>query len=136
MKIIHDLPPNYEQIIEVFPEVAKNKLVVFTWGPAIYVQTATDKLPMDLDIHEQYHWQRQKETSIEEWWAQYLVDPDFRAQEELGAYQRQYKYARRHYSRSVFSEILDNIAHDLSGPIYGNIYAYEEAKDAIRGKYT
>lgn len=136
MQIVNEYPPNYKAICKAFPAVKYSRNVVFTYSPSLYIPNGSDQVMQDLMVHENYHQERQVNVGgPEKWWDLYLKDPKFRAEEELGAYQRQYKYARKHYARQVFSQLLDRIAGDLSGPMYGNIYSKEEAKDLIRGKY-
>lgn len=135
MKIVNDYPPNYEQICEAFPEVRDSPNVVFTYGNELFVPNGSKTISKDLEAHENYHAEQQAITSPEDWWDQYLIDSVFRAEQELGAYKRQYRYARRHYSKVVTKAILDHIATDLSGPMYGSIYIKAHAKRLIREKY-
>lgn len=132
MKIVNDFPPNFEAICEAFPAVRDNINIVFTWGSTIYVPNGSKRLPKHLEVHENYHCQRQIEVGgPEKWWEQYLKDPVFRADEELGAYRRQYKRFRKTGSRAATSMFLNYIAGDLSSGMYGNIYTLDTAKKAI-----
>lgn len=135
MKIVNEFPPNYEAICKAFPAVKNNINIVFTWGSILYMPNGNTTIPKHLEVHENYHCQRQSEVGgPEKWWEQYLIDPEFRASEELGAYQRQYKRFKRTASKAVCSEFLAYIAGDLSSGMYGDIYTFETAKDAIARK--
>ncbi len=131
MKVVTDYPPNYKQICKVLPTVKKNTGIIFTYGNVIYKPYGHSEVSKDLLVHEEYHHQQQGK-DIDGWWEKYLADPKFRAQEELGAYQRQYRYARRHYAKRVAEPLLDRIANDFSGSMYGNIYTKEEALNLIK----
>lgn len=135
MKVSNELPPNYEAIVKTFPVVKKRQGVVFTYGDTIYAPTSGGTIPKDLMVHESYHSEIQNKTSPALWWERYLKDPEFRAEQELGAYQRQYKSARKRYSKASLRGLLERIAGDLSSGIYGNIYTLDEAKKLIKGKY-
>ncbi len=101
-QVLYELPPNYKQITAAIPAVAKNKAIVFVYAPYIYSPAGIELRP-DLKAHEEVHVTRQGDDP-QAWWDKYLVDTDFRLQEELVAYQVQYKYMEVHYDRA-------NLAH-------------------------
>lgn len=137
MIIYSDYPPNYEEICKAFPSVRDNMNIVFTWGNKLYIPNGNKWISKDLEVHENYHCQRQAEYGgPEKWWETYLKDPEFRRTEELGAYQRQYKRFRKTASRASRSLFLTRIATDLSSGMYGDVYTLEEAKKAIAGKLS
>jgi len=123
-------PPNYEEICKHIPTVrARGAAVVFTYGRTIH-SPMSDKLRDDLMAHEMVHVVRQ--SNPEEWWSQYLTDPVFRLKEELLAYKAQYKYALEHYGKAMRKTILNSIATDLSGPLYGKLVTKREATRLIK----
>lgn len=124
MKILYELPPNYEDICSHIPAVRKSKTIVFTYGDTVYVPSG-QPLPSDLEAHEQVHIDRQSNPA--EWWARYLVDMQFRLDEELAAYRVQYAYALENYSRDHRRALLTHISKDLSGAMYGKLITRKEA---------
>ncbi len=130
MKVINGKPPNYVEICEHF-DIKDNEGVVFTYGNALYIPSGK-KPPKDLMSHEQTHERQQREVGVKEWWAKYFKDPKWRMEQELEAYQYQYRYARKNYSSGQTSQLLDRIATDLSGKMYGNIVTKAKATKLIK----
>jgi hypothetical protein len=124
MKILKQLPPNYEDICKHIPAVRQIKTIVFTYGNTVYAP-AGNALPPDLIAHEQVHIDRQNNPA--KWWEKYLTDIQFRLDEELAAYRVQYQYAEKHYSRAHRRLLLTHISKDLSGSMYGKLITRKEA---------
>lgn len=128
MKIVKDYPPNIAAIREKFDLRGKN--VVFTYGDKLYVPSGAG-IPDNLMKHEETH-TKQQGKDVEGWWDRYLVDNQFRLEQEVEAYQAQYKYVVENgASRQVKRDFLQYIARDLSGPIYGHVVSFEQAKQLI-----
>lgn len=129
MEIVKENPPNYKKISKKFK---LTKSVVFTYGDKIYVPNGEDVSP-HLMAHEETH-MRQQGDNPEAWWDKYLEDEQFRLEQELEAYRNQFRFVRKKSkaTRKQRSEFLDNIASDLSSPIYGNIIDYKTARNLIR----
>ena len=127
VKILTERPPNWEAIADVFmPWNIQN--AVFTYGDTVYNPNGYP-LSEDLKAHEAVHVERQQ--MPEAWWTLYLHDPVFRMREELMAYQAQYAYAVKNYNRQRRKVLLNAIAKDLAGPMYGRLMTKDEAKDLI-----
>jgi len=130
LKIIKDVPPNFKEISKAFD--IKGKTLVFTYGDKLYVPDYKGKIEDHLMIHEETH-SKQQGNSPALWWKAYIELPKFRLEQEVEAYQNQFKYfkcmVRNKKQRTKF---LQRIASDLSGRIYGNIIEFKEAKDLIR----
>lgn len=124
MKVLYQLPPNYEDICSHIPAVRKTKTIVFTYGDTVYVPSG-QPMPDDLAAHEAVHVERQSNPA--EWWAKYLVDVQFRLDEELAAYRVQYAYAVEHYGRDHRRALLTHMTKDLSGAMYGKLITRKEA---------
>jgi hypothetical protein len=124
MKILYELPPNYEDICNHIPAVRKSKTIVFTYGDTVYVPSG-QPLHSDLEAHEQVHIDRQ--SNLAEWWGRYLSDVQFRLDEELAAYRVQYAYALENYTRAHRRLLLTHISKDLSGAMYGKLITRKEA---------
>lgn len=132
MKIIKgERPPNFEQIRAVFPQ-ATRKGVIFTFGHKIFVPSGED-ISESLIAHETIHAKRQGRFSrtIEQWWAEYLADKQFRFREELLAHRAEYEWFKNS-SRAERIVARGEIARRLSSPLYGNLIDYKKAKAAIQ----
>lgn len=131
MKNLIAYPPNYEEILAVFPAIV-GKPVVFAYGDTLYNPTGAI-IPPDLKVHEETHELQQKEYrgGASQWWKQYLFSPDFRLDQEAKAYRAQYKYLLGTESRQVARAGLRKFVKDLSGAIYGHICSAELAEKLI-----
>lgn len=127
MKIIAGTPPNYKEIIKRFPAATK-KGVIFTYGDTIYNPSNFD-INAALMAHEMVHSQRQKDNP-DDWWNQYLIDNEFRYQEELLAHITEYVSYYK-YGRNVRRTQIKLISERLSSPLYGNVVNTKEAKQTI-----
>lgn len=130
MKISNNYPPNYKTIVQVIPKVAQIETIVFTYGDTLYNPAGGD-ISADLMAHESVHADQQG-SNPEAWWQRYLADPEFRFHQEKVAYQKQYKYAQKHYTRRSKILVLDHIANSIAGGMYGERYTYKEAKEMIK----
>lgn len=128
MKILNQYPPNIDKIRERFPGLPLN--VVFTYGDIIYNPT-NGFINTPLLVHEETH-TKQQGNDPKTWWDKYLTDDIFRFNQELEAYRNQYKKMKRNIKDiNKLSQQLDFIVKDFSGPMYGNIVSYDEAKELI-----
>lgn len=122
-------PPNYEKVVRVFPK-ASQVGTIFTYGRAIYCLKGADGLDPSLFAHEQVHSDRQIAMGVEAWWDRYLVDNQFRFDEELAAHIVEYEhFAGRGRNERKF--YLRQIARRLAGPLYGHMVTVDEAKRMI-----
>ena len=132
MKIIRELPPNYSDILKVFP-IASNPEILFAFGDVIYTASQSE-IPHFLLRHEEAHGIRQLalEGGVEAWWEAYLSDVKFRYMEELVAHRVEYE-ARitgatcRQQRRSAMKEV----ARRLASPLYGGMKSAANAKKDI-----
>lgn len=116
--IIDDRPPNFEQILKAFPDAGKPG-VVFAYGTSIYAP-GVKTLPAAIERHEAVHQHRQLTLfTPEQWWADYLVDPGFRYNEELKAHAVEY-IAQLHplIGRNDVAKLLNRTAMRLVAPLY------------------
>lgn len=125
MKVVKAYPPNISAITERFG--VHSSSIVYTYGDTLYNPTGQ---PIDppLMAHEEVHSERQLMLGVDLWWRYYLERADFRFREELLAYQAQYQAVQ---GRAERRKLLDKIAGDLAGPIYGNLCSKDIAKDLI-----
>ena len=128
MKVIDGYPPNYKDIVAA---LHPTKDTVFTWGDTVYAP-GHDYIDNALDVHESVH-KVQQGLDPKCWWDRYLVDEYFRLDQELKAYQAQYKFfCKVNKFKKERAKFLDSIAKDLAGPMYGHIIDIEQAKENIR----
>lgn len=134
MKIVQELPPNYEEISKKFgfaniPAGTFNP--IFAYGDIIYNPTGTS-IPEDIIIHEQVHQGQQANVGgPKKWWEFYLESPAFRLEQEVEAYREQYKWICQNYSRHARRAYLQKLAKDLSSALYGNLISKKEAEELI-----
>lgn len=128
MKISFDYPPNYKEMAARFPV---QPTTVFTYGDTLYMPNMTDGPDGALLAHESVHSERQLAMGVEDWFQAYYLDSMFRLAEETLAYRAQYQVAVEKYSRPERRQLLQRIAKDLAGPLYGKMLSRDEAKDVI-----
>lgn len=131
MRILNELPPAsiYDACVEQFG-VSFDDGVVWTVGDTIHT-----KYPLmpDVLVHEKVHIKQQTSFGVTAWWDKYLNDAEFRYKQELPAYQAQWKWIKKNIkSRNDQFKMLNKIAKDLSGNMYGNLVTYQEALTKIK----
>ncbi len=129
MKIIHERPPNFEDIVKVFP-MADNYGVVFAFNGAIYSPSGNE-IPYSLIKHEEVHCARQggTEAGSIEWWEKYLKNMEFRYSEELLAHQAEYRACIENaLNRNMKRRALKQIAKRLASPLYGKMVTKKQAQ--------
>lgn len=134
MKIINSYPPNIDAIDARFN--IKGKPIIFTYGDIIYNPLGV-VISQALQSHEKVHSVRQTTDlkSIIKWWEQYLVDDEFRLNEELLAHKAEYKqFCSENKDRNKQSLYLNTIATRLASPMYGNMLTSTKARKIITGK--
>lgn len=140
MKTSPNLPPNFAAIQAVLP-VTKASPMVYTYGDTIY--NVVKDLPHHLTAHEEVHMHQQQSMDMgpEGWWAHYLHDPEFRTQQEIEAYARQYVVARNitgvgHIRGASWAleDFMDQLASALSAPEYNSGLTFAQARSKIRNK--
>lgn len=130
-EIIKSFPPNITAITRVFP-LASRTDTIFAYGNFIYVPSGND-LPPELLEHELVHCERQLLQGVDEWWAQYLEDPDFRYHEELLAHRAEYnKLCEMYPTRNRRRHCLQHVARKLAAPLYGNMITVKKAAEDLK----
>lgn len=129
MKTIKDYPPNYDAIVKRFGSLPET--TVFTYAGKVY-SPSSDSITEDLWVHESTHIEQQGDDP-DGWWEQYLKDDQFRLEQEVEAYHRQYTHIRLFSKNKDFiARFLARIAGALSGPMYGSIVSYQKAMELIK----
>lgn len=131
MKISTERPPNYELLLQVFPEIPELR-PIFCFGEVIHNPFNVD-VTEDLIVHESVHAIQQGGDSYS-WWERYLIDPGFRLEQEVEAYREQYRFVSKHLrDREKVNAFLNRYAMALSSALYGNLCTHSEARVLIRG---
>lgn len=129
MRVVHAKPPNFDRLQKEFGITDKG--VVFTYGDTLYVP---DGRPVDdfLMAHEETHSEQQGKNP-EAWYERYFADPYFRANQELAAYQAQYRaFTRVSTNREANMKFATSLARDASSSMYGNCVSFSDALRWIR----
>ena len=114
-----------------FPAVDFNKHTAI-FGDTIY--TKEYPLPDYRLVHEKVHAEQCRYSKLYYLFfvmPRYILSKKFRHQCELEAIQAAYQFVKKKYGEKIGEEFLDKAAQSLSGPIYGNLVSYEEAKKQI-----
>jgi len=131
VNIVKSYPPNFREIIAAFPS-ARQPGTIFCYGETIHNPSGR-KLSQALINHERVHADQQIAAGVEQWWASYLTVAQFRFQQELEAHVAEWltvvgSNANRNERRMKMAEI----AKRLSGPLYGNLITFAEAKRLLK----
>lgn len=126
MRLVKGLPPNIEEIRQYLP-IDPN--AVYTYGDTVY--TNVDTVPEDILEHEKVH-QKQQGTNPDWWWKRYLIDPQFRLEEEVEAYAAQLSWVKERTNNKIASECLYDLAQNLRAPMYGLNLSHQKAEQLIR----
>lgn len=127
MRELIERPPVYDACVARF---AVSRGTIWTWGDAIYNPDGV-VIPASLLDHEQVHSERQLAAGVERWWARYLDDADFRLAEELPAHRAEWRRIRATCARTERRHLLRQVAGRLSGPLYGSVVGFADAKRLI-----
>jgi len=127
-RVKHEKPPNYEAIAAVFPLTGNE---IFAYAPYVYIPNG---MPISeaLQEHEAVHI-RQQFGDPATWWRKYLVDEDFRFDQELEAHRVEYRVFRQGTKdRNAHAKYLYSIGRRLASPMYGSMVTTREAMQKIR----
>lgn len=132
VKISNNLPPIhiYERAVKQFGIDFYNG-IVFAYDNTIHSIVEPEE---DIVVHEMTHFEQQERMGgADKWWDKYFDDPKFRLEQEIEAYQNQYKFLFKIVSnRDNLANYLWRMANNLSGQIYGNMISHREAMKLIR----
>lgn len=123
-------PPNYKKIAEIFD--LEGHKPVFPYGKIIY-NPHKEALRPDQVVHEKVH-QKQQGKDPKGWWDKYLVDREFRMEQEIEAYAMQYKFIKGFATESKSYWFLDQLAILLSSPMYAVGLDLAQARSKIRNR--
>lgn len=110
MKVIESLPPQWNEIKTLNPP--ENTL--FCFGDTLYNPSKIE-IPKDVIVHEEVHSKQQERFgSVELWWSKYVLDKNFRFNQELEAYAVEYKWVKERFPVKAQKEALAEFARNLS----------------------
>lgn len=129
--IIAAHPPNIDAIDAVF-HVKATSGVIYAYAPDIYFPPGK-QLPPWLMAHEEVHIRQQNDMGgPEPWWEKYLIDPQFRLDQELEAHRVEYsEYCKQYKSIWQRYTALDEMSKRLASAMYGGVITREEARMRI-----
>ncbi len=126
-------PPNWNDIIAVFPKVEFMHGVLFCYGDTIYNPDNVD-IPVWLLGHECVHSLQQAGIGVSAWWEDYLAEPNFRLEQELAAHRVELESYSVIHSRNLRRAYAHAVAQRLGGQLYGNLIKPREALRLIKEK--
>lgn len=130
MFIKYDVPPNWEEVSKKF-DLKKEDPIFYTYGNTLYSPALLEPSP-DLIVHETTHAEQQG-VSPELWWQRYLLDPEWRVEQEAEAYGNQFEFVCRTIKdRNRRDKVLRQLAGFLSGKMYGSAISGSEAYHKIK----
>lgn len=133
VKISNEKPPKhiYDKAVELW-NVDFEAGTVFTYGDTIHIH---GDISPDLLVHESHHTLQQKKYvgGPDAWWDRYFRDEEFRKEQELECYQRQYQFIQEKIKdRNDRARYLWAYASHLSGEMYGRVLKFNEALKLIK----
>ena len=132
-EVINQRPPIYESVIASGLRFNPES-VLFAYDGKIW-NPGGQELPTHLIAHEGVHLAQQDSYNggCDAWWGRYLTDPYFRIGQEAEAYATQYAFICGYVKdRNQRSRVLQDLAHYLSGPMYGNTISLSAAVKMIK----
>ena len=126
-----DKPPVWEECNKLFKLSGRE---VWTFGDVVFNPAKLD-IPDHLWAHESVHGEQQKHdaTVAKLWWMRYIDDQKFRVDQEVEAYQAQYRFiCTKLKDRNARYRNLHILATDLCGPMYGRAISYTDAIRRIK----
>ena len=128
MKIVKGNPPNIDVIRLAGMVVDDNS--VFCYNDIIFVPSGKELSP-DIEYHERIH-SEQQDGKAEQWWNRYLLDLEFRKEQEVEAFAEQYKFVKKNLPVKVSDELLEEISQILASNLYGLKITKYQANTLIR----
>jgi hypothetical protein len=128
--VVYGKPPVWDRAVK---ELGANENTVFTYGKTVYVPSGNPLSP-DLQVHEAIHSTQQGEDPAG-WWEKYFADAAFRVEQELYAYQHQYRFFCGMFrDRNVRARFARQLAGTLAGTLYGRPIDFSVAYQRITGR--
>lgn len=127
--IVKEQPPFLLQI--QLAGMKPEKTTIFPYGMIIY-NPSGEPIPPDIWIHEAQHIAQQGKNP-QAWWDRYILDKDFRLEQEVEANREQYKFfCKVKKDRNERSRALLAMAKNMAGEVYGNLLTTNKAMELIK----
>jgi hypothetical protein len=128
LQVVFTFPPRYKELDARFQ--VRGRPVIFTFGLVVH-NPGRIKISPELMVHEGVHSKRQG-ADVDGWWTDYIADPLFRLCEEMPAHIAEYADVCNRFSiHKAQQRALHLIAARISGPLYGGMIDYREARERI-----
>lgn len=128
MKTVKSFPPNSDLIQAALTPPPD---ALYCYGDTIYNPSGKE-IPADIHYHEYIH-SLQQGDNPDAWWSQYLLDEDFRLDQEIEAYGMQYLFVCKYIDTPAIRKwALDSMSTALSSESYGRLLTYGQASSKIR----
>ena len=129
MILSKEQPNIYPLLHQAFGVEWENGIII-TYGDTVHCKY---DLTPDKIAHEQVHVDQQRAQGKLFWWSMYLFSSKFRLDQELEAYRAEAAFIKeRVRDRNLRAKCITDICRDLSGPMYGNIITFDEAKKILQ----
>lgn len=117
----------YDEIAAAFD--VRGKPVLFAWGSYLYAPLSAS-VSVPLLKHEEAHGLRQRQfPSIEDWWRRYILDAEFRLEEEKIGHRAEYEaLLSRTSGRAERRKMVSFVAGKLASPLYRYSFTKDEAR--------
>ena len=127
--IVKEQPPFLLQI--ELAGMKPERTTIYPYGLTIY-NPSGEPIPQDILIHEAQHIAQQGKNP-QAWWDKYILDKEFRLEQELEDNREQYKFicklTKDHEKRN---KALAAMARNISGPVYGKLISFMRAYEEIK----
>lgn len=130
LDVINEEPPNYLELKQFFPLDLPDYVPLFPWGDKVYNPSGKEIAP-DIIFHEYIH-SLQQGGDPEWWWKRYMNSPEFRLEQEVEAYAKQYLFVKTNLNAKAAKDCLFECADNLSSPLYQLDLTYSQAETLIR----
>jgi hypothetical protein len=137
MKIVLGYPPNYSEIRAHF---TAPKNTYYAYGDTLYNPDGNE-VPEDIVFHESVHSQQQG-NNPQQWWADYILNKEFRKSQEVEAFSKQLKFIKKSIETlkedykiggaKILKDALEEMARNLSSDMYKLNLTYQQAYTLIR----
>lgn len=128
LKKKNEFPPNYQFITDYLPLTGHKP--VFCFGDTIFNPHNID-IPEDLEWHEMVHSQQQG-TKPDVWWIRYCTDVEFRLEQEVMAFNSQWRFVHKNIGYKAATACLEESASILCSSLYSLSLNYYQAYTLIR----
>lgn len=125
IKYSNEKPPVFDMCVEKFGISWDS--TIFAYGDTVHAKHPPTE---DIMVHEAVHLKQQNGNPME-WWDKYLNDSEFRLNQEIPAYRKQYYFLKGKIDRNTLDKKVRMWCEALSSRFYGNVTDYQTAYKLI-----